>query len=404
MCGVVTEPRPTVGHVPVSSLIFVVIVAIWAAYLVQHWARRREDAAATRSVDGFTEAMRVLEKRPALPATDLSTPRPHSYAVKPASAGRATVDVKRAVPAGSARRHSPLVARRGDARVLTATVASGSRTGSDRTDHDIAPYAAEVDRMPESASQTSHGVRPRSGRPAGPPAGRPAGRPAAPARVSLAQRRIRAALLLLSVVWVPVSIALTVTGLLMWASIPFAVLTVAAVLVWLRAEAQADRLRVAAVVEAPADEAAGSGRRGRLKRDGRADSGRSRDIAHHVPVLSSEDTQVIRSTPVLTPSQTVAAASAPQTLLAQHVEPGVFDVQAPITGEVPVVEPEPAPPLEGSWSPVPVPRPTYSLKAKAEPRYTDTGIPADVFDTPEFAEEAEELDDRALFARRAVSQ
>ncbi|HSU75099.1 MAG TPA: hypothetical protein VLI66_09155, partial [Terrabacter sp.] len=59
---------------------------------------------------------------------------------------------------------------------------------------------------------------------------------------------------------------------------------------------------------------------------------------------------------------------------------------------------------EGSWSPVPVPRPTYALKAKAEPRWTDSGIPADVFDTPEFAEEADELDDRALFARRAVSQ
>ena len=114
MSEAVTELRPTVGHVPVSSLIFVVIVAIWAAYLVQHWARRREDAAATRSVDGFTEAMRVLEKRPVLPATELSTPRPHSYAVKPAGVGRPTVDVKRAVPAGSGRRPSPLVARRGE--------------------------------------------------------------------------------------------------------------------------------------------------------------------------------------------------------------------------------------------------------------------------------------------------
>ncbi len=37
MSEAVTELRPTVGHVPVSSLIFVVIVAIWAAYLVQHW-------------------------------------------------------------------------------------------------------------------------------------------------------------------------------------------------------------------------------------------------------------------------------------------------------------------------------------------------------------------------------
>ena len=100
----------------------------------------------------------------------------------------------------------------------------------------------------------------------------------------------------------------------------------------------------------------------------------------------------------------MAVSRESQTVVAQHaaqVEPGVFDVQAPITGEVPVAAVEQ--PAEGSWSPVPVPKPTYSLKAKAEPRYTEGGIPADVFDTPEFADEAEELDDRALFARRAVS-
>ena len=81
-----------------GSLIFVVIVAIWAAYLVQHWVRRREDAAATRSVDGFSEAMRVLQKRPLLLKTELRAPRPHSYSVTPARMSRATVDVKRAVP------------------------------------------------------------------------------------------------------------------------------------------------------------------------------------------------------------------------------------------------------------------------------------------------------------------
>src|SRR5690242_18105893 len=117
MCEAAARRRPTVGPVPVSSLVFVVIVAIWAAYLIQHWARRREDAAATRSMEGFSEAMRVLEKRPALPTTQLNTPRPHSYAVKPASAARPTVDVKRAVPAGASRRSSPLVARRAHAHV-----------------------------------------------------------------------------------------------------------------------------------------------------------------------------------------------------------------------------------------------------------------------------------------------
>ncbi|NUQ31665.1 MAG: hypothetical protein HOP99_02385 [Dermatophilaceae bacterium] len=376
---------------PVSSLIFVVIVAIWAAYLIQHWARRREDAAATRSVEGFSEAMRVLEKRPALPATELSTPRPHSYAIKPARVGGPTVDVKRAVPAGTSRRHSPLVARRTDEHVISAHPAeTGSRPG--HTDHAIAPYATEVDRMQESARQSS-----TTG-----PGRRPASAPA-PVRVPLAQRRIRAALLLVALLWVPASIVLTVTGLLMWISIPFAVLTVGAVLVWLRAEAQADRLRTAKT-EA---------------RDGREARGRRRHRTHddydwtatHVPVLSSEDTQVIRSSvsavavgveemvTVQTASTDAPAAPAPV-----HVEPGVFDVQAPVAGEAIAAEPEREVAPEGSWSPVPVPKPTYALKAKAEPRFTEGGIPADVFDTPEFADEAEELDDRALFARRAVSQ
>ena len=52
---------------PLSSLIFVVILAVWAVYLVQHWVRRRDHLATARSVDRFSEAMRVLERRRALP-------------------------------------------------------------------------------------------------------------------------------------------------------------------------------------------------------------------------------------------------------------------------------------------------------------------------------------------------
>ena len=385
MCVAGAEPRPTVGHVPVSSLIFVVIVAVWAVYLVQHWARRREEAAATRSVDGFSEAMRVLEKRPALPVTQLSTPRPDSYAVKPARVGGPTVDVKRAVPAGTSRRHSPFVARR-----------------ADEQHHDIAPYAAEVDRMHESARRTSS-----TG-----PQRRPSRAPArATARVPLAQRRIRAALLLTALAWLPASVVLTVTGLLMWISVPIAVLTIVAVLVWLRAEAQADRLRASGDTADDRRTAHDAARRRAPRQE------RSRDwSAQPVPVLSSEDTQVIRSSvsavAVGVEHLTAAHDAAPVVARTQR---GVFDVQAPVTGEAVVAAPVPVAPVaeaastahaapEGSWSPVPVPKPTYALKAKAEPRWTDGGIPADVFDTPEFADEAEELDDRALFARRAVSQ
>jgi hypothetical protein len=112
-------------------------------------------------------------------------------------------------------------------------------------------------------------------------------------------------------------------------------------------------------------------------------------------ILSSEITQVIHHS-------TMTQVRPDQVAVSAH--DAVFDIQAVATGPVPVAQTpaEELPP--GSWSPVPVPKPTYVLKAKAEPRYTESGIPADVFDTPEFAEEAEELDERARFARRAASQ
>jgi hypothetical protein len=245
-------------------------------------------------------------------------------------------------------------------------------------------------------------------------------------RVSMAQRRIRAAVLIAAMLWIPASVSLAVTGVLMWISVPFAVLTVVAVLVWLRTEAQHDRIRAAAA-----------------RRVRRVRGSRSRVAPE--PVLTADDTQVIHSTAGAT--ATAVPARGTRTPLgvdrvvipaAEAARPGpvpapvgdrVFDVQAAATGAVPVAPSgataqggpdagadatadatategadagQELPP--GSWSPVPVPRPTYALKAKAEPRYTEGGIPADVFDTPEFADEAEELDDRALFARRAASQ
>ena len=79
-----------------SGLIFLVIIAIWAAYLLEHWVRRREHLATARSVDRFSDAMRVLERRTPLPESDLSLPQPRSYSVSPARHSRAEVVVKRA--------------------------------------------------------------------------------------------------------------------------------------------------------------------------------------------------------------------------------------------------------------------------------------------------------------------
>jgi membrane protein implicated in regulation of membrane protease activity len=98
-----------VTHVPpVSSLIFVVILAVWAVYLVQHWVRRRDHLATARSVDRFSEAMRVLERRRALPRPDLAEAAPRAYTVSPLRPARPQVVVKRG-PAGATA--APVAAR-----------------------------------------------------------------------------------------------------------------------------------------------------------------------------------------------------------------------------------------------------------------------------------------------------
>ena len=121
-----------------SSLVFLVIIAVWAAYFLQYWVRRREHLATARSVDQFSESMRVLERRSPLPAADLSTPQTPSYAVSPARPARAQILVKRAAtaepaaPAAQAPAATPaqpaardrLVARRNRAMIMLGALST----------------------------------------------------------------------------------------------------------------------------------------------------------------------------------------------------------------------------------------------------------------------------------------
>lgn len=95
-----------------NSLIFVVILAVWAAYLIQHWIRRRDHVATARSVDRFSEAMRVLERRQSMPRADISTPKQRSYSVSLTRPAHPDVVVKRA------RKGAPSAPPRGAARRL----------------------------------------------------------------------------------------------------------------------------------------------------------------------------------------------------------------------------------------------------------------------------------------------
>ena len=230
----------------------------------------------------------------------------------------------------------------------------------------------------------------------------------------MAQRRLRAGLLLAALLWVPVSLVLAATGVLLWVSLPFAIVTLGVVLYWLRSEVEADRAHRADQTQGrrPAPHAATAARPSAPTRSAAgAAAVRSRrapaPATAPAPETSSDDTQVIHHVAGAARSTWGASASvtpsSPAATAGRATRGAVFDVEAARPAAAAPVAPvrEAAP---GSWSPVPVPTPTYALKAKAEPRFTDAGIPADVFDTPEFADEADELDDRALFARRAVSQ
>lgn len=113
-------------------MIFVVIIALWAAYLVPHWLRRREELSAARSVDRFSTAMRVLSRRAAAEPSSrgsnwrwsservsLARPGPGSYVVMPTREDGTDVVVKRARPV--------------EASVSSASVSSASTPGRGST-------------------------------------------------------------------------------------------------------------------------------------------------------------------------------------------------------------------------------------------------------------------------------
>jgi hypothetical protein len=286
-----------------SSLIFLVIIAIWAAYFIQHWVRRREHLATARSVDRFSESMRVLEHRSPLPAADLSVPQPRSYAVSPARPARPEILVKRAAP-------TPLEA-------------------------------------PLSAS------------------GRAREAAAAAAPVPSSGRRTRGLTFLGSLATLLVTAGLVSFGVVPWPALFAPIAAIAAVMVWMRRGAEAERAarRAAAGPQGAArpqperrDQSASPRRvsqRGSVARESApaaADDVEAQavDSDEEQPVSAREsfyDVQAVEEGhAVVTPAQTPAAA-----------DPAAAPSVAPVDeDDIPL-----------TWDPVPVPRPTYTMKAMA---------------------------------------
>ncbi|MEO3936346.1 hypothetical protein V3N99_06250 [Dermatophilaceae bacterium Soc4.6] len=95
-----------------GSLIFLVIVAVWAVYLVQHWIRRRDHLATARSVDRFSDAIRVLERR-TTPMTSTTSSYAASAATGPALVGRPAPGGRRAAARTPSGPRTPPVRRPG---------------------------------------------------------------------------------------------------------------------------------------------------------------------------------------------------------------------------------------------------------------------------------------------------
>jgi len=326
--------RPTVGFVQPSSLIFLVIVVIWATFLIQHWVRRREHVATARSVDRFSEAMRVLERRSPLPSPELSAPRPHSYAVKPAPA-RSAVAVRRAAAVQAAPRGAQVTAMVAD-RQVTRSPLSARSTAS-------APTVAH----PSRSAGGSTAVRPVAGR-------RPTRSPSA-----ILLRKVRGVSFLVTLSAIPVTAVLAAVHVLLWVSVAIAVVAFAAVVVWLRTSVLREQTaRAGARIPAARRFTAAAAR-----------------VSAVTPTVETP-----AAPPTASPAREVAAAAVFD-VNASGATAEVAEVAAAVDQQVSLEAGVP-----GGWSPVPVPPPTYTLKdtatrARPEPsEVTQTPVPIEVED------------------------
>lgn len=278
-----------------NSLIFVVILAVWAAYLIQHWIRRRDHVATAKSVDRFSEAMRVLERRQSMPRADLSAPAPRSYSVSLTRPAHPEVVVKRA-------------------------------------QHGAAPV-----RAPRPAASRRRIARP-----------------------SVAA--LRATALALGVIVLVGGITGSVTHLVGWWGAAIGVAGLLLALTFVRFSVGSAQRRATSPVRAGRQVA----RPTAAKRPSRADRPAARRARGSRPAAHT-----VR--PAHAPTDAVPAAPA-QTLV-ESADVELYDVAAvdPAPAPVPVMV-EPLRPVAqsatqdapGSWSPVPVPLPTYTLKARAD--------------------------------------
>lgn len=307
-----------------SSLIFLALIGVWAAYFVQYWIRRRDHLATARSVEQFSAAMRVLERRPPIPRTDLSDPAPRSWSVHPARTARPQVVVKRAAPSD-----------------VPAVTAGRPLPGSVPAHHASQPAARRV-------------------------------RPA---------RRVRALVLLAGLVGTLVAAGLVgPTALPAWTPVVGLAVVVGSFL-WVRSAVRAEQAaRVAArrraatharrraSAPAPTARPVPSAPRAAAPRGAVGETTDAAVAAGSVeetpaaPVVRGGSDPLEVALAVDAPAATPSTDEAPRTT-EPAVVTGVVVAPEPVLEYVHLVDEDDIP---LTWDPVPVPRPTYTMKAKAE--------------------------------------
>lgn len=365
-----------------SGLIFLVIVGIWAAYFTQYWIRRREHLSTARSMDRFSESMRVLARRSPLPESSLAAPAAPSYAVTPARSTRPQILVKRAA-------------------------VSSAGTMSREQDGDELPTAGSG--SPDAGGPSSGAMLASSHRHGG---GRGAvGADGPGSRLRPVRAALGLTLLAALVATVVIAALAPFTRLLWWAFVvPLLVAVVAAA--GLRAVASVSRRQARAEriasrsrhLGAPAAHRSVDARIPVLHATREAD----RDASASPTSVSSIDDDAAVGNPIVADQATattgcdvvhdqdapVLAVAGASTGDGRSAGGSGLTVVAEVA-EAPLVDEDDIP---LTWDPVPVPRPTYTMKARAE---YPSPPPAQVT-PPTVAERCASGDDDVVDPRRAA--
>lgn len=320
-----------------SSLIFLVIIGIWAAYFVQYWVRRREHLATIRSVDAFSETMRVLQRRVPLPAVDAETQAPRTYAVSPARAMRPQVTVKRAEAFAAQR----------DRATASASTAATSVAAPATTSRPDTSFAAELESegATMSPSRTTRGI-----------------------------------VLLVGLLGTVAFSLLAAFGVLVVWSPVVPLLMAGAGFAWLRAGVQGEIRARRRAQQRTHRSAVGAGSRpvARPARPATAVAGRAVEQVEQVEQVAvaqaeqaehETEREIVAEAPAEMPFD-VSAQASPQAPAEPEVAPPAAEtvVEQPVANHVvglPEVDEDDIP---LTWDPRPVPRPTYTMKARAAER------------------------------------